>query len=482
MEITVSKLIGQGYGDVWFTNDSSRYRVEEGARNTKKSYNMIGIEPVIKILSDPRRNVMMVRQIYKDNADSTYTMLKSTIHRLGLDGFFKFSASPYKITRKDTGQVILFRGMNDPDSITSTVPEFGYLTDIYFEEAFQLKSYEEFRVVDGSLRGDLPEGLFLQITFCMNAWDSGHWINSVFFEEVGFKHDLDRLYDKGFQYQNYPDFNLGFGAGLSIHVTSYKVNEFRAPDYDASMEVLRSKAHDIWLVEGMGLWGNTQDKTYSSWSEELVVPEHQVLGKRFDAIMVGIDTGMSDGEGKIKYSEDNAKRLGSAMVMEIIGVQDNWTTVVALDEYFDSNLGKSSAERKSEPQYVNEMADKLAEWQAKYSCYGTLNVFVDSADPGFRDELRMVLDSKRVINIRLMPSTKIKILSRVRFTNMLMAFGEMRATPLAANLCREIRNARKSKEGKPREDFDDHAINAWEYAWAPIRERVKRWRTSFKEE
>ena len=48
------------------------------------------------------------------------------------------------------------------------------------------------------------------------------------------------------------------------------------------------------------------------------------------------------------------------------------------------------------------------------------------------------------------------------------------------NLIREIRNARKAKDGRCREDIDDHAINAFEYGWAAVRQNLKRWKT-FKE-
>ena len=47
------------------------------------------------------------------------------------------------------------------------------------------------------------------------------------------------------------------------------------------------------------------------------------------------------------------------------------------------------------------------------------------------------------------------------------------------NLIREIKNSNKGENGKPREDFDDHTINASEYAWAPIIQYVKMWK-SFK--
>ncbi len=79
-----------------------------------------------------------------------------------------------------------------------------------------------------------------------------------------------------------------------------------------------------------------------------------------------------------------------------------------------------------------------------------------------------------------MPSSKIKILSRVYFENILMAYGCLTPSEKCKNLIREIKNARKALDGRVREDYDDHAINAFEYAWIPFRHRLRRWK-SFKE-
>ena len=54
-QLSLSKLIGGGYTDAWFTNCRVRYRLFCGARSTKKSYNIIGCEPIIKILSQMKR-------------------------------------------------------------------------------------------------------------------------------------------------------------------------------------------------------------------------------------------------------------------------------------------------------------------------------------------------------------------------------------------------------------------------------------------
>jgi hypothetical protein len=58
-----------------------------------------------------------------------------------------------------------------------------------------------------------------------------------------------------------------------------------------------------------------------------------------------------------------------------------------------------------------------------------------------------------------------------------MAYSSLKVSENCYNLIREIKNARKSKEGKIREDYDDHAINAFEYAWIPMRKRLVRWKT-----
>ena len=171
VRLSVAKLIGQGYGRGWFTNCHARYRVYKGARNTKKSYVMIGLEVLCKILSDPRRNVIVIRRMNTTNRTSTFATLCMLIDHpdhnnpeISLRDYFHINNNTMTITYKPTGQVIMFFGMSDPEKITSTRMVHGFLTDIYVEEAFELKDYEDWRKVDGSLRGDLKDGLFMQVT------------------------------------------------------------------------------------------------------------------------------------------------------------------------------------------------------------------------------------------------------------------------------------------------------------------------------
>ena len=190
---------------------------------------------------------------------------------------------------------------------------------------------------------------------------------------------------------------------------------------------------------------------------------------------------MSNGEGKIKYSEDNAKRLGSANTMQLIGIADGWDKLVPIDEYFDSNEGRGETDKKSSVMIQREMIQCLKSWINKYDIQGTLTCYVDCADSGgFRDSLSYEAHQQGLWNVIFMPSSKIPILSRVYFENIMMAYGCLTPSKTCKNLIREIRNARKTKAGRVREDYDDHAINAFEYAWIPLRKRLKRWK-SFKD-
>lgn len=473
-EISVYETIGKGYEDVWFTNCHARYRALKGGRNTKKSSDIAGVEPIIKILSSTHRNIIMCRQNDVDNGDSTFSNLVFWINQLGVGHMFSIKTCPYRITRKDTGQVIVFRGCNNPTSVTSVKPVTGLYTDVYFEEASELKSYEDFRKIDGSIRGACPLGCFLQITFLFNAWDIGHWLYDLFFK--GRLEDNEReLEERGYQFKYDPDFNLGFGKGLALHISSYKINEFRTSEYDAAMSDLREKAWELYRVEGLGCWGNTADAVYTCWNDELIKPRFVVNNYAYDMVTIGIDTGLSDGEGKAKRGDE----VSSAMAMELLGVTSNYGKIVAIDEYYHSNVG--ARVKKTEPEYQDEMTDVIARWINEYPfMHGYACVYVDCADLGFRQGLALMCKRKGLLNVSFQPSTKLRIHNRISFENHLMAFGEVEFSEACKDLTREIKACHKGVHNEPRADVNDHAINAHEYAWAPVAARLRRWKT-FKE-
>ena len=54
-------LTGTGYERCWWTNYKGRYRLYKGARNTKKSYDMLGLEALHKVISSPYRNILFLK-------------------------------------------------------------------------------------------------------------------------------------------------------------------------------------------------------------------------------------------------------------------------------------------------------------------------------------------------------------------------------------------------------------------------------------
>lgn len=484
--LKIHNLTGTGYEKGWFSNCKARYRVFKGARNTKKSYDMLGLEILVKILSDSRRNVLVIRNTQNSNKTTTFNQIVKLIYQidprqptLSLAPFFKINNSDLTITRKDTGQVIYFKGMDDPQKIQGIQVKFGYLTDIYVEEAFEIENYEEWRIIDGSLRESKlrPSDLKIQITFLFNAWNNKHWLYEKFFKgrlEDNFEL-LDNPKTAYIDYYN-PEEIFDYGKGIYLHISTYKINEFRAEVYDLAMKNLKKIAPDIYKVEALGMWGNASGSTYPYMKDNLIISYEELCKIPIKSLLIGVDSGLSNGEGKIYKENDRIRSATTAVLCALSG--DN-STIIALDEFYYSN---SQQEVKKTPvDMAKAIVERLIYWQnQKYNniLHSPIMIYVDNADIAFRNMIE--LEARQLgIYVVCQPSTKIKIRTRVDFINLLMAYGEVKFfnTP---NLIRELKNSQVGSEGEAREDIDDHTINAWEYAWCVFRQKVRRWGT-FKE-
>lgn len=499
--ISMDRLIGKGYTKAWFTNCHCRYRLFCGARSTKKSKVIIGYEPIFKILSDPRRNVLIARQNDSDNRQSTFENICGCIIDLGLEKDFKISKNPLTIEYIATGQQIIFRGLNNPTSLNGITFAHGYFSDAYIDEAFEISSYDDFRKLDGSIRGKLPPDMFFQITMCFNAWDGDSWLNEVFFKNR-LEDDYTTLDNPNVTYMDYydPDFIGPYGRGLYLHKSTYKINEFRHPDYDLSAEEMKRKAPEIYKVEYLGMFGNTSAAVYPEWSDSLKIPLQEILRKdannrdvySFTEFSIGIDTGLSDGTGHIKKvlkNEDPSIKVRSATSMTLNAVTSDLNKVITLNEYFHSNnpsdnmYNTDNRENLGLPAQADAIIKYIIKWIRYYestSLYlmkGQINVYVDSGDLGFRQMLEMKANEYGLYNISFMASTKLSIQSRVDFDRLLMAYGDWIITEDCPNLIRELKNARKGKKGEAREDGNDHALTATEYAKAPLLPILRRWKT-----
>ncbi len=175
--IKLSKVIGKGYKDFW--NCTKRYRVCKGGRGSKKS-TTTALNIIYRMMKYPKTNTLVIRKTFASHKDSTYAQLKWAITQLHVNHLWEYTKSPLEITYKPTGQKILFRGLDDPLKITSITVEVGYLCWCWFEEAYEITNEEDFNKIDMSIRGELPKGLFKQITITFNPWNERHWLKKDF--------------------------------------------------------------------------------------------------------------------------------------------------------------------------------------------------------------------------------------------------------------------------------------------------------------
>ena len=63
------------------------------------------------------------------------------------------------------------------------------------------------------------------------------------------------------------------------------------------MMALKHQAPEIYLVEGLGCWGNSTEATYPELTDDLKLPRQEANRLRLSAMAIGIDFGISDGEG-----------------------------------------------------------------------------------------------------------------------------------------------------------------------------------------
>ena len=173
------EIVGGGYEDYW--DFKGRYRVCKGSRASKKS-KTTALNLIDRLIEYPQANILVVRKVYSTLRDSCYAELYWATERLGVREDFDFKLSPLEMTYKPTGQKIYFRGLDDPIKITSITVKSGCLCWLWIEEAYEISSEGDFDMLDESIRGQVPEGLFKQVTITLNPWNERHWIKKRFFD------------------------------------------------------------------------------------------------------------------------------------------------------------------------------------------------------------------------------------------------------------------------------------------------------------
>lgn len=250
-QVRLSDIVGGGYGAFW--RDRHRYRVLKGGRASKKS-TTTALWFIYHIMQYPQANALVVRKTYNTHKDSTFAALKWACERLGVTKYWQFKENPLEVIYKPTKQKILFRGFDDVLKLTSITVDKGVLCWVWLEEAFELDDEADFQTLDESIRGEVPEGLWKQITITFNPWINSHWTKARFFD----RQDPDA-------------FTL---------TTTYRCNEW-LDDADRNLiESLRETDPERYKVVGLGEYGIPGGAFFDEFRRDIHVckpfpiPEH----------------------------------------------------------------------------------------------------------------------------------------------------------------------------------------------------------------
>lgn len=266
---SVRDFVGGGYNDFW--RFKGRYRVCKGSRASKKSkttalwyaiwLNKKGYE---------NANLIVFRKTYRTIKDSCFTDLQWALERIGKIHEWNITLSPLEMTRKETGQKILFRGLDDTLKVTSITVKKGCLCWAWLEEAYEVMKEDDFNVLDESIRGECPKPLFKQWTITFNPWNEHHWLKKRFFDDP----DEETL----------------------AMTTNYMCNEWLDAADIKVFEDMRKRNPRRYAVAGLGGWGIVDGLVYENWKEEAFDHQSAAFRKAHPGLVsaFGIDFGYTN--------------------------------------------------------------------------------------------------------------------------------------------------------------------------------------------
>lgn len=407
------KIVGKGYKEFW--NFKGRYRVVKGSRASKKS-KTTALWFITNLMAYKEANLLVVRKTYRTLQDSCFKELKWAIHRLGVDYYWDIKESPLEMTYKPTGQKIYFRGLDDPLKVTSITVDIGCLCWGWIEEAYEVMNEEDFDMLDESIRGITPEGLFKQWTITFNPWNEHHWLKHRFFDEV-----------VGEDSEGKPVFKerkeaiSGDGEILAI-TTNYMCNEWLDKADIALFERMKKHNPRRYQVAGLGNWGIVDGLVYENWVER----SYSLEDVKSCVTVAGLDFG---------YTNDP-----TAFFVGFLDLQNK--KLYVWDEIYEKGLSnKAIYQRIVENGYSKE------------------RITADSAEPKSIDELK-----GQGLRIQGARKGKDSILNGIQWIQDL----EIVIHPRCTNFITEISNYTWSKDkfgkliNEPIDDFN-HLMDAMRY-------------------
>jgi phage terminase large subunit len=406
-KVSLKKVVGGNYKEYW--NYKGRYRVVKGGRGSKKS-TTTALNIIYRMMEFPLANTLVVRKVFKDHKDSTYAQLKWAINQLQVRHLWQVKITPLEIIYKPTGQKILFRGLDDPMSVTSITVETGYLCWAWFEECYQISNEDDFDKVDMSIRGELPPGYFKQLTLTFNPWNEKHWLKKRFFDTEN--------------------------PNTLALTTNYQCNEFLGDDDRELFEWMRVNNPRRYKIEGMGDWGIAEGAIFTNW-REFAFDTNEIAKRDGVRSAFGLDFG---------FTVDP-----TALPASIVDIKNR--EIYVFDEIYEKGL------------LNNEIAEKIIE-----KGYQKEIIIADSAEPKSIAELRKY----GIRKLKAAEKGPDSVKSGIQFIQQFTIFVHPRCVNFINELSNYVwdRNKEGQLINKPIDEFN-HLLDAFRYSLEPIRKRTR---------
>lgn len=287
-KLSMLELVGKQYKRIM--ECKKRYLVIKGSRASKKSKN-IALRWILLLYEYEEANLLVIRKYSSLLKQSCRADLIWAIKRLGVEADWIIPKAELTLTRRSTGQVILFRGLSEPDSIASITVEVGVLNFAWIEEAYQIDKEEDFNMIDEAIRGNMPEGYFKQIVLTFNPWHESSWLRRRFY----LKQEGEELDD---EIRYIPNTQKSSEFVLAV-TRNYDCNEWLDEADLRNFERMRIEQPKRYRVAGLGEWGVTGSRIYENWEvrefdwKRLYYEKDYYTGKPIYEHRIGLDFGYS---------------------------------------------------------------------------------------------------------------------------------------------------------------------------------------------
>jgi phage terminase large subunit len=343
--INIAQEVNPHFKTVWISKWP--FNILRGGRNSFKS-SVVALKLVFMMISylinKETANIVVIRKVGKTLRDSVFLKVQWALDKFGLLNRFQCTVSPFKIRDTVTGSCFYFYGSDDFQKLKSN--DIGNLIAVWYEEAAEFKSFEEFDQINVTfMRQKQPNAPFVQFFWSYNPPRNPYdWINR-WSEEM--KTNSNYLVHSS----SYLDDELGLVTAQMLD----EIERIKSADYDYYRY--------LYLGEAVGLGSNVYDMRHFHKLDEVPSDDPIVC------LMYALDGGHQQ----------------SATACCVFGVTAK-QKVILLDTYYYSPQGKSVKLAPSElSRNVYEFCGKV-QGDPRYHNRPVMMRTIDSAEGALRNQ------------------------------------------------------------------------------------------------